>query len=418
MILPDCFQAPEILVTLDQALDMLAKRLRPTVAVEAVPIMETERRVLAEEVVAGLDSPPFACSAMDGFAFRFADLPSTGSATLRVTARIAAGHAYAGELGKGEAARIFTGAPLPPGLDTVAMQEDCRVDGDVLHLPAGLGLGDFVRPRGDDFALGTTVLQPGRRMRPQDVAMAAAVGRSQLSVHARLRVGVFSTGDEVVEPGQPLPDGAIYGCNRHAVAALCAGMGCRVEDLGNIPDDLDETVGRLEAAATRCDLLITTGGVSVGGEDHVRAAVEQLGAIQLWRLALKPGKPTAFGHVRNVPFVGLPGYPVSALVTFMLVARPVILRLAGAVAEPMRPPHYPVTAAFSFDKDHPRRQFVRVSLRPGADGRPEALLYRSQEPNVLSSLVNSDGLVDLRESLRQVRPGDQVDFIPYAVLQW
>ena len=231
-------------------------------------------------------------------------------------------------------------------------------------------------------------------------------------------MGVFSTGDEVVEPGQPLPEGAIYGCNRHSVAALCTGMGCVVEDLGNIPDDLEKTVACLEVAAGRCDLLITTGGVSVGDEDHVRAAVERLGAIHLWRLAVKPGKPTALGHVSGVPFVGLPGYPVSAVVTFMMIARPVILRLAGAVAEPLRPQRYPVRAAFGFDKNHSRRQFVRVSLRDGEDGRPEALLYRSQEPNVLSSLVDSDGLVDLRESLRQVRPGDMVDFIPYAVLQW
>jgi molybdopterin molybdotransferase len=337
---------------------------------------------------------------------------------LKVTARVAAGHAFMGELGPGEAAHIFTGAVMPSGLDTVAMQEDCRLDSDLLQLPAGLRQGDYVRQRGDDFAAGTTVLSRGRRLRPQDVAMAAAVGRAHLSVHARLKVGVFSTGDEVVEPGQSLPEGAIYGCNRQAIAALCAGMGCVVQDLGNIPDRLDQTITRLEAAAGRCDLLITTGGVSVGGEDHVRAAVEHLGAIHLWRLAVKPGKPTALGHVRNVPFVGLPGYPVSAIVTFMMIARPVILRLAGAVAETLRPQRYPVRAAFSFDKDHPRRQFVRVSLRAGEDGKPEALLYRSQEPNVLSSLVNSDGLVDLYETLRQVRPGDQVDFIPYAVLQW
>ena len=419
MTVNDSFQAPETLVTLDQALDILAERLRPVTAVEMVPTMLAERRVLAEDVVSGIDAPPFACSAMDGFAFRFADLPAPGAAAaLTVTARIAAGHAHESAFGPGEAARIFTGAAMPPGLDTVVMQEDCRTTDALLHLPAGSRQGDFVRPRGDDFAIGTTVLAAGRRLRPQDVAMAAAVGRDSLSVHARLRVGVFSTGDEVVEPGRPLPVGAIYNCNRRGVAALCAGMGCVVEDLGNIPDRLEETVARLEAAAGRCDLLITTGGVSVGGEDHVRAAVERLGAIHLWRLAVKPGKPTAFGHVGNVPFVGLPGYPVSALVTFMLIARPVILLLAGAVAEPMRPPRYPLPAAFSFDKDHPRRQFVRVSLRTGQDGRPELTLYRSQEPNVLSSLVNSDGLVDLAEDLRRVRPGDLVDYIPYAALQW
>jgi len=416
---PDTFQAPDTLVTLDQALDMLAARLRPVVAVEEVPTMAAERRVLAEDVVSNVTAPPFPCSAMDGFAFRFDDLPAPGAAAeLTVTARVAAGHTHTGAFGPGEAARIFTGAPMPADLDTVIMQEDCRLEGTALHLPAGLRRGEWVRPRGDDVTAGATVLPRGRRLRPQDVAMAAAVGRATLPVHARLRVGVFSTGDEVVEPGEALPEGAIYGCNRHGIAALCAGMGCVVEDLGNIPDRLEDTVARLDAAAARCDLLITSGGVSVGGEDHVRAAVERLGAIHLWRLAVKPGKPTALGDVRGVPFVGLPGYPVSALVTFMMIARPVILLLSGAVAEPLRPWRFPVPAAFSFDKDHSRRQFLRASLGTGADGRPEATLFRSQEPNVLSSLVASDGLVDIGESLRQVRPGDLVDFLPYAVLQW
>jgi molybdopterin molybdotransferase len=425
MTINDCFTPPDRLVPLDQALDMLADRLKPVVAIEEIPTFQAERRVLAEDLVAGVTSPPFACSAMDGFAFRFADLAVPSNAQgpgaapgLTITARIAAGHAHQGTFGPGEAARIFTGAPLPPGLDTVAMQEDCTVEGDTLFPPKGLALGNFVRQPGDDFASGNTVLPRGRRLRPQDVAMAAAIGRDRIAVHARLRVGVFSTGDEVTEPGRPLAPGAIYGSNRHAVAALCAGMGLIVEDLGNIPDDLDETIARLEAASQRCDLLITTGGVSVGGEDHVRSAVEQLGAIHLWRLALKPGKPTALGHVRGVPFVGLPGYPVSAAVTFMLVARPVILLLSGATAEPLRPQRFPVRAAFQFDKDHPRRQFLRVSLRPGPDGTPEAVLYRSQEPSVLSSLVNTDGLVDVHESLRRIEPGDRVDFIPYGVLQW
>jgi len=413
----DIFKAPEALVTLDQALDMLDQRLRPATAVETVAVMRAERRVLAEDVVSGIAVPPFPCSAMDGFAFRFADL-SSFVAALKVTARVAAGHVHAGRFGPGEAARIFTGAPMPPDLDTVAMQEDCGVDGDLVHLPAGLKPGNFVRVRGDDFDVGAKVLGAGRRLRPQDVAMAAAVGRTELAVRARLKVGVFSTGDEVVEPGDPLPEGAIYGSNRHGIAALCAGMGCEVIDLGNIPDRLDQTIARLREAAGHCDLLITSGGVSVGGEDHVRGAVETLGAIHLWRLAVKPGKPTALGQVCGVPFVGLPGYPVSALVTFMVIARPVILRLSGATAEPLRPRRYPVRAAFDFAKDHPRRQFIRVSLRTGDDGAPEATLYRSQEPNVLSSLVASDGLVDLPEEPRPVKSGEMVNFIPYSELQW
>lgn len=406
-------------MSLDQALDMLAERLVPVTPVETVSTFQAERRVLAEDLISGVTSPPFACSAMDGFAFRHADLGDNGqSTTLTLTARIAAGHTHDGVFAPGEAARIFTGAPLPAGLDTVAMQEDCRVEGDKLTLPPGLTLGNFVRQPGDDFAQGDVVLRKGMRLRPQDVAMAAAIGQASIPVQARLRVGVFSTGDEVIEPGMPLPAGGIYGCNRHAIAAFSAGMGCMVEDLGNIPDSLEQTIDRLEAASARCDMLITTGGVSVGGEDHVRAAVERLGAIHLWRLALKPGKPTALGHVKSIPFVGLPGYPVSAMVTFMMVARPVILRLSGAVAEPLRPPHFPVRAAFSFSKDQPRRQFIRVSLQTGPDGLPEAVAYPSQEPHVLSSLVKTDGLVDLSETLNSVQPGDMVDFIPYAVLQW
>jgi molybdopterin molybdotransferase len=414
----DRLAAPATLIPLDEALAMLAERLQPVVPIETVPTMGAERRVLAEDVVAEVSAPPFPSSGMDGYAFRFADLPASGPAVLRIGARVAAGHVHDGELSSGEAARIFTGAPVPKGLDTVAMQEDCRVEGDRVHLPRSARAGDHVRRKGMDFDAGDTVLARGRRLRPQDVAVAAAAGRANLRVYARLRVGVFSTGDELVEPGQPLPDGAIYNCNRYAIAALAGGMGCDVTDLGNIPDSLDETVRRLRDAAGRCDLLMTSGGVSVGGEDHVRAAVGQLGAIHLWRMAVKPGKPTAIGEVCGVPFVGLPGYPVSSMVTFMMVARPAILRLSGAEAEPLRPHRFAVRSAFSFDKDEQRRQFLRASLRAGDDGRLEAVLYRNQESNVVSSLVHSDGLVDLAESLGRVRPGDVVDFIPYAALQW
>jgi molybdopterin molybdotransferase len=247
--------------------------------------------------------------------------------------------------------------------------------------------------------------------------MAASIGLTSLPVYRRLRVGVFSTGDEVVDPGRPLPEGAIYGCNRPGLLALVRGLGCDAHDLGNIPDRLDPTIHCLAEAADRCDVLVTSGGMSVGEEDHVRAAVQSLGSLSLWRLAIKPGKPTAFGHIGKAAFVGLPGNPVATLVTFMLVARPVILRLAGAL-ESWHPWRFPVRAAFSYQKNHPRRQFLRVALRQGQDGRPEAALFRSQESNVVSSLVESDGLVDLREELRSVGPGDQVDFIPYPVLQW
>ncbi|HXP96967.1 MAG TPA: gephyrin-like molybdotransferase Glp [Telmatospirillum sp.] len=419
MTIQDCFTPPKALITLDQAMVFLTERLDPVVSTERVAVTDAEHRVLAEDIVAPLSNPRAACSAMDGYAFASADLSATGpEVALRLTARIAAGHPHQGRFGSGEAARIFTGAVMPTDFDSVAMQEDCRVEDDLVYVPSQTRPGDWVRPVGQDYVDGTVVLRQGRRLRPQDVAMAASVGRTELMVCRRLRVGVFSTGDEVAEPGQVLAEGQVFGCNRQGILAMVRGLGCEAEDLGNIPDRFDLTKDCLAAASDRCDLLITSGGVSVGGEDHVRAAVESLGAIHLWRMAIKPGKPAALGHVGRSVFIGLPGYPVSSLVTLMMIARPVILRLAGAVAESPHPWRYPVRAAFSFDKRDKRREFIRVSLRTGDDGRPEALLYRSQESNVLSSLVETDGLVDLREETHHVASGDLVDFIPYSALQW
>jgi molybdopterin molybdotransferase len=411
------------LIPLDQALAFLAERLTPVVTPEHVPLAEACGRVLAEDVVAGANSPPFASAAMDGFAFRAADLPAGGeSPLLPVVARVAAGHVATVRIGPGHAVRIFTGAPLPDGVDTVAMQEDCQVErrgeDELVRLPAGQARGTYVRQVGEDFTAGTVVLRAGRRLRPQDVAMAASVGRPHLSVFRRLRAAVFSTGDEVVEPGQALPPGKIYSSNRYALMALAGGLGCAVTDLGNLPDRLDVTRRALLSASEGHDLLITSGGVSVGGEDHVRDAVASAGTLHLWRMAIKPGKPTALGHVGKAAFIGLSGYPVAAQVTFMMLARPVILRLSGALAEPMLPWHFQVPSTFSFVKTTARRQFVRARLQVGDGGRSEAILYRSQEPNVVSSLVDSDGLINLGEEVRHVAPGDIVDFIPYQTVQW
>ncbi len=369
----DCFVAPDTLISLDQALAYLAERVTPVTGVEELSLVECPGRILAEDVVARVTSPAFANAAMDGFAYRHADM--VGQALL-VIDRIAAGHPSARHFGANDAARIFTGAPMPDGLDTVAMQEDCTVEtrGGVEHvrLPEGLARGANVHPVGNDFTAGQTVVKSGRRLRPQDVGMAASAGHPRLKVHRRLRVAVFSTGDEVVDPGEPLKPGAIYSSNRHALMALAGGLGCAVEDLGNLPDDLGVTAEALAHAAERVDLLITTGGVSVGGEDHVRAAVERNGAIHLWRMLIKPGKPTALGHVGKAAFVGLPGYPVSAQVMFMMFARPVILRLSGAIAEPMAPVRFRVASASSYKKSTARREFVRARLDVGPDGGPRA----------------------------------------------
>ncbi|GAA0590148.1 molybdopterin molybdotransferase MoeA [Caenispirillum bisanense] len=413
--LNDCFKAPDQLLRLDDALAMLAERLFPVVGTETVPLARALGRVLAAPVRAVTANPRFDNAAMDGYCLRAADLAVDGPTTLPVIGRHAAGEEPGAPLAPRTAARIFTGAPLPPGADAVVMQEDCSLDGDRVTVPAGIAAGNFVRRVGEDFADGAVVLEPGRRLRPQDIAMAAAAGCATLTVFERLKVGVLGTGDEVVEPGRPLGPAQIYASNRYGLLAALETLGVAPSDLGHLPDDRAATEAALRAAGDSQHLVVTSGGVSVGGEDHVVAAVRALGEVHVWRMAVKPGKPTTLGTVGKAAFVGLPGYPVSTLATFMMVARPVILRLSGATAEPLFPPAYPLPAAFSFAKKHRRRQFVRACLEATATG-PQVRLYPSQEPHVLSSLVLSDGLVDLREDCTGVAPGDLVSFIPYAHL--
>jgi molybdopterin molybdotransferase len=421
MAINDCFVAPDKLIPLDDALAQLAARLSPVTGTEELPLADCAGRTLAVDVTARVTAPAFSNAAMDGFAFRFADL-AIGRSCLKIADRIAAGHPSSHAFVAGEAARIFTGAPMPAGLDSVVMQEDCKTETkggvDYVVLPDDVKAGANVHPVGLDFAAGSVVVKAGRRLRPQDVGIAAASGHAKLTVYHRLKVAVFSTGDEIVEPGEPLRPGAIYSSNRHALMAWAGGLGCAIEDLGNLPDNLDVTAQALHDASIRNDLLITTGGVSVGGEDHVRAAVERHGAIHLWRLLIKPGKPTALGNVGKAAFVGLPGYPVSSQAMFMMFARPVILRLSGAVGEPMAPWRYRVASASSYSKNTARREFVRAKLETGPDGAPQARLYRVQDSVVLSSLVDSDGLVDLREDTKRIEPGTMVDFIPYTAVQW
>ncbi|EKV29513.1 Molybdopterin biosynthesis protein MoeA [Caenispirillum salinarum AK4] len=416
--LNDCFKSPGALLRLDDALDMLAARLFPVVDTEDLPLTKAAGRILAAPVCATVANPRFDNAAMDGFCARAADLNADGPTSLAAVGRIAAGSAAEEPIAQGTAARIFTGAPLPPGADVVAMQEDCTAHPSLdapqtVTFPAGLSVGNFVRRAGDDFSTGATVLSPGRRLRPQDVAMAAAAGHATVTVFKRLKAGVLSTGDEIVEPGHPLGPAQIYGSNRYGLMAALAALGAEVTDLGHLPDRRDATEAALAAAGRSQDVIVTSGGVSVGGEDHVVDAVRALGEVHVWRMAVKPGKPTTLGTVGRAAFIGLPGYPVSSLATFMMVARPVVLRLSGALAEPLFPGAFPLPAGFSFAKKHRRRQFVRASI-DRAGGTPVVRLYPSQEPHVLSSMIASDGLVDLREDCTGVAEGDMVDFIPYS----
>ncbi|MFC7331718.1 gephyrin-like molybdotransferase Glp [Rhodocista pekingensis] len=400
-----------------RAEELLRDRFAPVAPIERVPLPAALDRVLAEEVVAALDVPPQDSAAVDGYAVRHADLEPDAGTTLPLVARIAAGHpaAAAGEKG---AVRIFTGARLPAGFDTVVMQEDARAEGASVVLPAGIEPGANRRRAGEDVRKGTAILRPGRRLRPQDIGLAASVGATRLAVRSPLRVAVLSTGDEIVDPaslaGRPLPPAAVFDSNRYTVTALLRRLGCDVTDLGIVPDAAPAMREALTAAARRHDLVVSSGGVSEGEEDHVRAALQAAGHLDFWRLAIKPGRPVALGRIGETPVVGLPGSPVAAMIAFLTLVRPLVHRLQGC--EAADPPPFPVRAAFAYTKKPDRRDYLRVTLTRAADGTLEARRLSRDGSAVLSAMVEADGLVELDEAVTAVAEGDMVPCLPLGSL--
>ncbi len=411
----DSFAFGGALMTVEEALATIAHRIAPVAGVERVPLFQADGRFLAEALIAPVDLPPFDNSAVDGWAVRFADLAAAGETRLPVTGRVAAGEVWTGAAPEaGRAVRIFTGAPMPPGLDTVFMQEDVTVEGDAVRLPQGLKRGSNMRSAGEDLPRGGEALAAGRRLGPREIALAAALGFKDVPVRARLRVAVFSTGDEVTEPGRPLGPGALYDSNRFVLRALATRMGAKVTDLGILPDDRAAIAGALAEAGRAHDLIITSGGVSTGEEDHVKGAVESVGALTFWRIGIKPGRPVAMGVVGDAAFVGLPGNPVAVFVTFAHVVRPLMAALSGGMLEPVTP--LPVVAGFSYKKKEGRREYVRVFLERDPEGRVLARKHPREGAGVITSLTETDGLVELPEDRLRVEPGEIVGFIPYAAL--
>jgi molybdopterin molybdotransferase len=410
----DCFAFGGALMSLDEATALIRERVAPVAGTETVALIDADGRVLADDVVAGIDLPPFDNSAVDGYGVRFADLAPDGETVLPVAGRLAAGRAPEGEARPGAALRVFTGAPIPPGFDTVFMQEDVREEGGRVFLPAGLKPGANRRLAGEDAARGARVLAAGRRLRPQDVALLAALGIDRVAVREPLRVALFSTGDELVSPGTALGSGQLHDSNRFALAALLRRLACRATDLGILPDDRGVITGALRAAAADHDLLLTSGGVSTGEEDHVKAAVEAAGGLAFWRVAIKPGRPVALGTVAGTPLVGLPGNPVAVFVTFARIARALVARLSGEDWTPPAP--FPVRADFAYRKKEGRREYVRVRLEAGPDGLPVARKHPREGAGVITSMTETDGLAELPEGTTRVAPGDMVGVLPYALL--
>jgi molybdopterin molybdotransferase len=410
----DCFAFGGAMMSVDEAVGIITARVTPVRETETVSLIDADGRVLAGDVAAPLPLPPFTNSAVDGYAVGASDLPQGQEQAVPIAGRVQAG--AAGQAAKpGHAVRIFTGAPMPHGTDTVFMQEDVRIDdsGRVI-LPPGLKPGANVRPAGEDVASGHVALKAGQCLRPQDIAVAAAFGLTELKVRRRIRVAVFSTGDELVSPGTPRAAAQLFDSNRFMLMAMLRRLGCAVSDLGILRDEPALLASALKQAATACDLILTTGGVSTGEEDHVKAGVESVGSLVLWRMAIKPGRPVAMGIIDGTPLIGLPGNPVASFVTFVHVVRPTVLALAGA--SHARLIAMPVRAAFACRKKLGRREYVRVSLRHGADGALEAVKFPREGAGLLSSLVETDGLVELGEDVTRVERGESVGFLGYEKL--
>ena len=395
------------LLSVDEALEVLLAGARPVAEVQEVPTLEATGRVLARSQASTMDVPPMDNSAMDGYAVRTADVKAPDT-KLKVAQRIMAG-AVGQALAPGTAARIFTGAPIPPGADAVVMQEFCAADGEAVTIKKVPQKDAWIRRRASDIAKGAQVLTAGIRLRPQDTGLAASVGIKTLPLYRRVRMGLFFTGDELVMPGDPLPPGRIYNSNRFTLNGLAATFGCEVRDYGIVPDTLEDTRAVLKRAAAECDVIVTSGGVSVGDADFVKPAVEAEGSLLMRKIAMKPGRPLAFGKVGDAAFIGLPGNPVSSFVTFLIFVRPFLLKTQGIAA--VQPRAVAARADFDWPEPDARREYLRVKWN--AQGGLE--IYPTQDSAVMTSTAWADGLVDNPPN-HAIRRGDTVRFLPYAEL--
>ena len=415
----DCFAFGGKLTQVDEALDQLKGTLKPSTKTENVPLVEALNRILAENIISRKNVPADNNSAVDGFSIYYDDIQSGSETKLPITGRAIAGVPLGCLQNRGEAVQILTGALMPDGPagqrpDTVVMIEDCLVDGGVVSLPEGIYRGANCRLLGEDIQCGETILRAGSRLRPQEIGLAASIGCGHLPVMVPLKVAVFSTGNEVLDPGDSLFDGAIYDSNRYTLMQLLKSVGCEVVDLGILEDDPKIIADALLSATIKFDLILTSGGVSTGEEDHVRKVLENKGSLLFWRLAIKPGRPVALGQINDTVFIGLPGNPVAAIVTFLQIARPIILKLSGA--NDSVPKSFSVQSNFTYKKKLNRREYVRVQVKQNGTGKLTAEKYEREGAGILSSMVFADGLVELSEDIVNVEKGDFVNYIPFSEL--
>jgi len=402
------------LIPVEEALQRLQSQVTPLVETETIPLANALQRVLAKPVYSGVDVPPHANSSMDGYAICLSDWQDNTDASMPVSQRIPAG--CVGEpLQKRSVARIFTGAPIPEGADAVVMQELCvstKVgEGEKLSITQLPSIGDNIRQAGEDICEDSCVLDKGHQLRAQDLGLLASVGVTEVDVIRPLRVAVFFTGDELKEPGEPLAPGQIYNSNRYTLTAMLTRLGCKVIDLGNVHDTLKATIEAFEQASVVADLIMTSGGVSVGEEDHIRPALAQLGTLDLWRISIKPGKPLAFGKINDIPFIGLPGNPVSVFATTCILARPYIKAMQGMPFAPAK--GVSVKADFEISYSVRRKEYLRARLQYDESGHPRLGLFSNQSSGVLTSASWADGFAVINEG-SAIYKGDAVEFIPFS----
>jgi len=400
------------MINIEQALEQLLNTCQPITGSEQLALKQCLGRTLAKTIIAPINSPPFANSAMDGYAIISSDIPDHGQCSLTLSQTIAAGDCGQ-PLSSGYAARILTGAPIPPGADCVVIQEDCRVTDNQLTLSGPVKKAANIRPAGDDITEGSTALAAGLRLQAQHIAVAASLGLRELPVQRRLRVAILTTGDELQPPGQPLGTGQIYNSNQATLTALLQHCHCEIIDYGILADDPALIENTLLDAAASADLIISSGGVSVGDRDYLKAAVETLGQLELWRIAIKPGKPMAFGYIQSTPFFGLPGNPVSLFITFVLLTRPYLLRRQGSIERAISPVH----AIARFDHHGPkyRQEYLRARLQQETNGKNSVIIYPNQGSAVLSSASWADCLAIIPMD-SHITEGMAIDVLPLSAL--
>ena len=404
--------AKQDLLPIDDALTLLLSKAAQLQETETISLIDAGGRILAEDITSRINVPPADNSAMDGYAIRSADFATPEEKTVKISQRICAG-ATGTVLAPNTAARIFTGAPIPTGADAVVMQEHCLAANDHVTTSGSISAGTNIRRAGEDIAIGDTILKAGNKLRPQDIGLAASVGISELKVYRRLRVGVFFTGDELQEPGKALKAGQIYNSNRYTLRGLLNNLNCEIIDLGSVEDTLDATRTSMISAAQQTDLVMTSGGVSVGEEDYVRIALEELGQLDMWRINIKPGKPFAFGNINGTPFLGMPGNPVSVFATFCIFARPYILKTQGANNTDTQ--SFKLPAAFEWKQKGSRCEYARARVEQDKAGQSSVSIYPHQGSGVLTSTSWANGLVIISPETI-VQKGDIVEFIPFGEL--